>query len=78
MKPILQRIAAWLVSLVRDPNDGSASSARVCAILCVLTACGVAIGGLLLARDESATVVALLGGGAANLFARARSTPGAS
>lgn len=75
MKATIQKIAAWLVSLVRDPNDGSASSARVAAMLCVVTACAIALIGIVRRVEQSATVTALLGGGAANLFARTRSTP---
>lgn len=71
----IQKAAAWIVSLTRDPNDGSVSSARVAAILCVVVACGIAIAGLVLNRQHSESVTALLGGGAANLFARTRSQP---
>lgn len=75
MSAAIHKLTTWLASLVRDPNDCSASSARVCAVLCVLVGCGIAIGGLWLNRDQHETVAVLLGGGAANLFARTRSTP---
>lgn len=75
MKAMIQKIAQWLVSLTRDPNDGSASSARVAAMLCVLTGCAVALIGVFRHIEQSATVTSLLGGGAANLFARTKSAP---
>ncbi|HEX6462801.1 MAG TPA: hypothetical protein VFZ98_00055 [Vicinamibacterales bacterium] len=71
----LHRAAAWLASLLSEPDGTKVSSARVGALLCVVTACGIAIGGLALNRDQSGSIAALLGGGAANLFARTRSTP---
>jgi hypothetical protein len=55
-----------------DP-DGSLSSARVGAMLCILTACGLAVAGMALNREQAGTVAALLGGGAAAFFSRAKS-----
>lgn len=75
MTAAIQKIAAWIVSLTRDPHDGSASSARVAAMLCVLVGCGVAIAGMVLNREQHETVMGLLGGGAANLFARSKAKP---
>lgn len=69
------KAAEWIVSLTRDPNDGSASSSRVCAVLCVLVACTVAVIGILRHVEQASTVTALLGGGAANLFSRTRTQP---
>lgn len=74
VKSVIQKVAAWLTSLLRDPNDGSVSSARLCAVLCVLVGCGLAIAGMVLNREQHDTIAVLLGGGAANLFARTRSS----
>jgi hypothetical protein len=60
---------AWLTALLADP-DGSPSSTRYAAILCVLVGCGLAVAGMCLNREQSGTVAALLGGGAASFFAR--------
>ena len=68
-------VADWFGSLTKDPNDGSVSSARVAALLCALSACGIAIGGLVLNRDQSGTVAALLGGSVGSFFARTKAPP---
>ena len=57
----------------RDP-DGSISSTRVSAMLCVVVGCGLAVAGMALGREQAATVAALLGGGAGCFFTRAKST----
>lgn len=61
-----------MIGLIRDPLDGSMSSTRVSALLCVLTACGVAISGMVLNREQATTVAGLLSGAAAFFFARAK------
>lgn len=50
--------------------DGSLSTTRIAAVLCTLTGCGLAIAGMVLAREQAATVGCLLGGGAATFFTR--------
>lgn len=50
--------------------DGSLSTTRIAAMLCTLTGCGLAVAGMLLAREQAGTVAALLGGGAGCFFAR--------
>lgn len=62
----------WLSDLIADP-DGSPSSTRVAALLCTVVACLVALAGVALAREQSATVMALLTGGAAAFFTRTKS-----
>jgi hypothetical protein len=42
-------------------------------MLCILTACGLAVAGMALNREQAGTVAALLGGGAAAFFSRAKS-----
>lgn len=76
MKGAIQKVADWIVSLTRDPNDGSVSSARVAAMLCVVVGCGIAVAGMILNREQHDTVYGLLGGGAANLFARTKAATG--
>jgi hypothetical protein len=66
---------AWLTALLRDPVDLSPSSARIAAMLCVLSGCGIAIAGMVLNRDQPATVAALLGGGAASFLTRNKAAP---
>lgn len=61
-----------LGGLLRDP-DGSLSSTRLSGVLCVLVGCGVAVAGMILNREQAATVAALLGGGAASFFSRKQS-----
>lgn len=53
----------------RDP-DGSLSTTRIAAMCCVVTACVIALYGAYLHQEQAGTVAALLGGGAANFFAR--------
>ena len=60
----------WLIALIRDPADGSPSSTRVGALLCTVTACLVAITGMIVNREQSATVLALLGGATGMFFSR--------
>lgn len=55
--------------MFRD-SDGSFSTTRIAAVLCVVVGCGLAIAGMVLGREQAGTVAALLGGGAANFFAR--------
>lgn len=50
--------------------DGSLSTTRIAAMLCTVTGCGLAIAGMILAREQAATVAAVLGGGAGCFFAR--------
>jgi hypothetical protein len=68
----MSRVTGWLVALIQDP-DGSPSSSRVGALLCVVVACGLAVAGMWLNREQSATVGFLLGGGAGAYFARRKS-----
>lgn len=63
-----------LGGMFRDP-DGSVSSTRISGVLCVVVGCGVAIGGLILNREQATTVAALLGGGAAAFFTRKTTAP---
>lgn len=58
-----------LGGMFRDP-DGSVSSTRISAVLCVVVGCGIAVGGMIWNREQAATVAALLGGGAATFFTR--------
>jgi hypothetical protein len=67
----------WLEQLVEDP-DGSPSSTRVAGMLTTLTACGIAIGGVVTGHDQAGTVGALLGGGALAFFSRRRSADSAA
>lgn len=57
-----------------DP-DGSWSSTRVSAFLCVLTGCVIALWGMYANREQAATVAALLGGGAATFYTRSQKPP---
>ena len=75
MNAIIQKVARWLVSLTKDPNDGSVSSTRIAALLSTVTGCVVAVIGMCLNREQASTVTALLGGGVGTFFARAKSTP---
>lgn len=50
--------------------DGSLSTTRIAAMLCVVVGCGVAVAGMVLGREQAGTVAALLGGGAATFFTR--------
>lgn len=60
--------------MLRDA-DGSLSSTRVSAFLCVLAGVGLAVAGMALNREQAATVAALLGGGAATFYTRTAKTP---
>lgn len=60
--------------MLRDP-DGSWSSTRVSAFLCVLVGCTVALWGMVVGREQAGTVAALLGGGAATFYTRTTSKP---
>lgn len=71
MSPV-RTVQSWLVALIQDP-DGSPSSTRISGVLCVLVGCGIAVAGMVWNREQAATVAALLGGGAAAFFTRARS-----
>lgn len=62
----------WLTLLLRDPADGSPSSARVGAMLCVVVGCVVALLGMALDREQPGTVAALLGGGGVYALSRKR------
>lgn len=55
--------------------DGSLSTTRIAAFLCALTGCGIAVAGMVLAREQAGTVAALLGGGAATFFSRSVKGP---
>ncbi len=70
----MTRILSWLAALGRDPVDGSPSSARWCAMLCVVVACVVAVADVVKHQDHSGDIAALVGGGAADLFARTRAS----
>lgn len=60
----------WLARLIADPVDGTPSSTRVAALLCTTTGCLVALCGVVLGREQSATVMALLGGATGMFFSR--------
>lgn len=60
--------------MFRDP-DGSVSSTRVSAFLCVVVGCTIAVWGMVVGREQAATVAALLGGGAATFYTRTVSAP---
>lgn len=50
--------------------DGTYSTTRIAAMLCTVVGCGIAIAGMILSREQPATVAALLGGGAGCFFLR--------
>lgn len=70
----MKRLVDYVTGMLADP-DGSGSSTRICGVLCILTACGVAIAGVVRRDPNAAAIVAAIGGvGTACLFARTRST----
>jgi len=67
----------WLNEMMQDP-DGSPSSTRWAAMLCVVVACGIAVYGRIVGNQQTETIIALLGGGAATFFSRTKSAGGTS
>lgn len=68
------RALHWLAAMNQDP-DGSPSSTRWLGSLCIVVACGCAIGGVCLGRADAAAIVVAIGGvGSSCLFARTKSS----
>lgn len=61
-----------MTDFIRDP-DGSLSSTRIGGLLCAVTACGIAMAGMWLNREQAGTVAALLGGSVGSFAFRRKS-----
>lgn len=69
---LVRRLIAWGESIVRDPQSGDASSARIIACWFAFVAGVVAIVTAWRGHEAAATVAALSGGGVGNILARTK------
>lgn len=68
----IRRLIAWGQSIVRDPNSGDASSARIIACWFAFVAGVVAIITAWRGHEAAATVAALSGGGVGGILSRTK------
>ena len=74
----MNKLIGYISGMMADP-DGSGSSTRWSGVLCIVTACGCAIAGIIRKDPNAAAIVAAIGAvGTGCLFARAKSQPSAS
>lgn len=73
----MMRAFRWLVGALTDPISKDASSARIAGLLCVSTACFVAVYGVVTNVEHDGVVTALAVGAGAALLLRKRAEPDA-
>lgn len=69
----MNKIISYVSGMMADP-DGSGSSTRWCGVICILTACGCAIAGIVRRDPNAVGIVGAIGAvGTGCLFARKKS-----